>query len=278
MTPSPASAAAPVLVCTCAQARRLPEDELGTVLAHLLGSTRRVVVVPDLCGLAAGSEPLLHELAGTGARLDVVACRERAVRALFAAAGVTGTASCVVVHDLVDQGADAVLDALPDVERARTPAYDAALPDAEPGWVPWFPVIDRERCADCGQCASFCLFEVFSRGAHGHVTVAQPQNCKLNCPACARICPELAIIFPKHAQPPIDGAAVEDESGARRRAALQRELLLGGDLYAALAARRRRSGKPPLLDPAWREQALRERRECSAHTPPPDGDREPEQP
>ena len=33
--------------------------------------------------------------------------------------------------------------------------------------------------------------------AAGRVSVAQPDNCKPGCPACARVCPASAIIFPE---------------------------------------------------------------------------------
>src|SRR5207244_9290069 len=28
-------------------------------------------------------------------------------------------------------------------------------------WKPWFPVIDYDRCTNCMQCLSFCLFGVY---------------------------------------------------------------------------------------------------------------------
>ena len=28
-------------------------------------------------------------------------------------------------------------------------------------WKPWFPVIDYDRCTNCMQCLSFCLFDVY---------------------------------------------------------------------------------------------------------------------
>ena len=31
------------------------------------------------------------------------------------------------------------------------------------GWKPWFPVIDYDRCTNCMQCLSFCLFGVVSK-------------------------------------------------------------------------------------------------------------------
>ena len=35
----------------------------------------------------------------------------------------------------------------------------------------------------------------------------QPDNCRKGCPACSRVCPENAIIFPQHKTPAIAGAA-----------------------------------------------------------------------
>ena len=60
----------------------------------------------------------------------------------------------------------------------------------------WHPVIDRGRCVNCKQCMRFCLFGVYEFDAQFAVRVANPDNCKPGCPACARICPSSAIMFP----------------------------------------------------------------------------------
>jgi len=36
--------------------------------------------------------------------------------------------------------------------------------------------------------------------------VEQPDNCRQGCPACSRVCPENAIIFPQHKTPTIAGS------------------------------------------------------------------------
>jgi len=56
----------------------------------------------------------------------------------------------------------------------------------------------------------FCLFGVYS-SENGHIKVVKPENCKNNCPACARICPSRAIIFPKYDKSPINGGLDEEE-------------------------------------------------------------------
>jgi len=59
----------------------------------------------------------------------------------------------------------------------------------------WFPVIDYSRCKGCRQCMQFCLFGVYEVQS-GRVFAANPDNCKNGCPACSRICPHGAIMFP----------------------------------------------------------------------------------
>ena len=84
----------------------------------------------------------------------------------------------------------------------------------------------------------------------------RPANCKTNCPACARICPEAAIMFPKLEEAPINGAAIEDEAAVRGAVKVNVEKMLGDDPYAALAARSKRRR---LQRDGGSAQALRER-------------------
>jgi Pyruvate/2-oxoacid:ferredoxin oxidoreductase delta subunit len=134
-------------------------------------------------------------------------------------------------------------------------------PSSLPPWLPWFPVIDRARCTNCRQCLEFCLFGVYVV-ENGRVDVRQPQNCKPHCPACARICPHAAIIFPKHDEAPIDGAPIVNEDAERARARHDLHELLGDDIDAALAERRRRA-KSRLLDADKVRRAMEERARCS---------------
>jgi NAD-dependent dihydropyrimidine dehydrogenase PreA subunit len=66
----------------------------------------------------------------------------------------------------------------------------------EPAAARWYPVIDGERCETCGHCEQFCLFGVYDRDADQQVRVTRPDQCKAGCPACSRICPQGAIMFP----------------------------------------------------------------------------------
>lgn len=76
----------------------------------------------------------------------------------------------------------------------------------------WYPVIDFSRCTNCMECIDFCLFGVYGVDKADTILVEQPDNCRKGCPACSRVCPENAIIFPQHKTPTIAGAAVVAES------------------------------------------------------------------
>jgi NAD-dependent dihydropyrimidine dehydrogenase PreA subunit len=70
----------------------------------------------------------------------------------------------------------------------------------------WYPVVDYERCGQCMECLNFCLFGVFSVDESGMLRVEQPDACRDGCPACSRVCPMGAILFPEYNNPGIAGS------------------------------------------------------------------------
>ena len=105
------------------------------------------------------------------------------------------------------------------------------------GWKPWFPVIDYSRCTNCMQCLTFCLFDVYGVSGEKKIQVQKPTNCKTDCPACSRVCPEVAILFPKYKAGPINGDEVNAADLEREKMKVDISALLGGDIYAALRQR-----------------------------------------
>ncbi len=73
----------------------------------------------------------------------------------------------------------------------------------------WYPVIDFSRCTNCMECIDFCLFGVYGIDSVETIVVEQADNCRKGCPACSRVCPQNAIIFPQHKTPAIAGAPVD---------------------------------------------------------------------
>lgn len=79
----------------------------------------------------------------------------------------------------------------------------------------WYPVIDYSRCTNCMECIDFCLFGVYGVDRADTILVEQPDNCRKGCPACSRVCPENAIIFPQHKSPAIAGSADGEAGGLK---------------------------------------------------------------
>ena len=90
------------------------------------------------------------------------------------------------------------------------PRRDEGLPViGEAGERRWYPVIDYTRCTNCMECIDFCLFGVYGLDHKETILVENQDNCRRGCPACSRVCPENAIIFPEHKTPAIAGAPGE---------------------------------------------------------------------
>ena len=257
---------ATVLVCRCANTDFVPRADVDGLISRLRQAGCAVTAIDDLCGLIAQRDPLVKQFAscdeaGGAAGAAIVACFPRGVRALFAAAEAKLPEN-VDIHNLRTQSADEILHALSEEgceEVNGLPSNDATAnlnnqprtqseirnegsPKSEisSAWLPWFPTIDYSRCRHCRQCANFCLFGVYSID-DGKVKVARPASCKPLCPACARLCPHAAIIFPKYGSAPINGDEVTPENIGREHVG---EELLGsaaaqasGDLLETLRQR-----------------------------------------
>ena len=145
-----------------------------------------------------------------------------------------------------------------DAAREVREATGARTLDA---WKPWFPVIDFDRCTNCMQCLTFCLFDVYGVDAEQKITVQNQDNCKTDCPACSRVCPEVAILFPKYGKGPINGDVVREQDIQREAMKVDISTLLGGDLYGSLRTRQREARKRFSTE-RDESKALLERKRC----------------
>lgn len=248
-----------VIVCRCAYANTLPVGAVSAAEAAVQRAGCEAAVVADLCELAATQPERLRGLVGESASLIVLACRPRAVQWLLHRADLGAAAAAAQSIDLREADAETITRALPEGDGTAVTHLGTTG-----AWQPWFPVIDYDRCSTCKQCLNFCLFGVYEEDHAGRVTVAHPEQCKNQCPACARICPDVAIMFPKlpPEEAPLDGAAVTDEIEQTTRVQKDMTTLLGDDVYAALEARKQKR-QQRLLKREAREKAERERQHCA---------------
>lgn len=118
---------------------------------------------------------------------------------------------------------------------AEVPAHQQAFtPEAllAPAGRRWYPVIDYSRCTNCLECLDFCLFGVYGVDSLERIVTENQDQCKKGCPACSRVCPQQAIIFPEYKSPAIAGA----ETGAVTGLKIDLSRLFGGDIGDALGA------------------------------------------
>ena len=173
------------------------------------------------------------------------------------------------IHDIRDKSAETILDSINaslNKSRVGSPADGQTAPSAEQTaapkrWKPWFPVIDFDRCTNCMQCLSFCLFDVYGVTKEGKIQVQNQTNCKTDCPACSRVCPEVAILFPKYKAGPINGDEVNTDDVRREAMKVDISALLGGDIYSLLRDRSEKA-KSRFSKERDDDRALKERQRC----------------
>ena len=221
-----------ITLCACASRSFIDKEKVARLVTILQTAGKEVEVIPDLCEWIEQRSDRLTDIAAS----TVVACHSRALKALFDWAGQP-------TPHMLDMRANEVTTLLTELDLPT----DSACPTEQlvasrtllegipkkPGQDAWFPTIDKSRCINCGKCHDFCLFGVYTL-EEKKVVVKAPQNCKNNCPACARNCPTQAIIFPKYAQAPINGGEQSEEKAM----AIDTAALYNTALRERLAARR----------------------------------------
>lgn len=200
----------PITICACTSRSFIDKEKVSKIAATMKNEGYNVLIKADLCKKAMEASPdMLLMAAGV-----ILTCHPRAVRSQLNWLGLEATQ----IENIRDNSSDDILSrfgisylpARDSVEEETFRKQIEELP-VETGTDAWYPVIDKERCTECGKCHDFCLFGVYAK-ENKQVKVVQPQNCKNNCPACARMCPSKAIIFPKYEKSPINGGTAEEET------------------------------------------------------------------
>ena len=246
-----------ILFCNC-HARN---DSAGWAASSAMMTMHpewQYVTLKDLCGLCAMDPAKIAGLIDHANRVLLIACYPRAVNLLLQKAGVVELEKIRFFNLLAEDpsnlvpaiekfiGQEQEMNPSPGLSECVGEAPDnntsgqhvTVLEQSDPSWPAWYPVIDYSRCNHCGQCADFCLFGVYRKSAD-RVEVVNPANCKDNCPACARICPGVAIVFPKYAgEGAIGGSAGIDDRFEMQRLLHDTETILGNDIYKTLEQRK----------------------------------------
>lgn len=247
-----------ILYCKCDGNEQVDTETRDKIADFLAVSGLEYVEVADFCEQVASTAPLIEEL-NAKSSLAVIACFPRALEWLFYAAGIGIKDKNITFFNLREQDADTVINELKKLTDLQK-GQGKIIPKGK-DYFAWYPVIDYGRCTYCGQCLDFCLFGVYERSMDKKIKVVKPGKCKDKCPACSRICPHVAIMFPKLAEKPINGAPVEDTED-NPNIKVKVDDMLGDDIYTALAARKKRA-KKNLLKSQNQDKAEAERKKCS---------------
>ena len=222
------------IYCHCAYYDLTRPEVKSEVLDAIKAGGGEFEAVSDLCRMCAEGDPRLKRWAQADS-LRIFACYPRAVKWLFHAGGAPLRDERVEFINMRTGEVEEALSSLRAEQSIGTAPKEVQL-EKTGDWVPWFPVIDYERCQNCKQCFGFCLFGVYQLCDDETVEVRNPANCKTNCPACAKACPHSAIIFPKYGEEPVNGDEPDAPVSAEEAKANLGDLL-GGDIYDTIRKR-----------------------------------------
>ena len=59
----------------------------------------------------------------------------------------------------------------------------------------WYPMIDSEKCIECGACIDKCSHGVYDKEQAPTPVVTAPDDCVQGCHGCGNLCPAEAITY-----------------------------------------------------------------------------------
>jgi NAD-dependent dihydropyrimidine dehydrogenase PreA subunit len=224
-----------IILCNCGGNLFKAEDK-QEILSFVQQEHLSIVQISDLCSICTKQSEVIRDLVKDSEATLIIACYQRAVKLLLDIAGVPK--DNIQYANFLIQDKNSLIQEIKSFDQSGTNESSFTEIKSTSDWPAWFPVIDYARCTSCGQCADFCLFGVYEK-IDGKIVVVNPEGCKNNCPACARICPKTAIIFPKYEH---GGAIAGDEAinelEEQERQRKDIDAILGSEIYQALERRK----------------------------------------
>jgi NAD-dependent dihydropyrimidine dehydrogenase PreA subunit len=245
-----------IIFCNC-RGERISRERLFSLEKSLQSYSTEFIKLSDLCGISVLNKNKLPEIFNGAEKVLIIGCHSRSIKLMLEQADdniSVDSFQYINFLELTDEEILLKASEFSETDSLGSSFKEISVPEE---WPSWYPVIDYSRCSNCGQCADFCLFGVYEKGEN-KISVINPQQCKNNCPACARICPQTAIVFPKYKiGGAIGGSEDIDEISEQKRQTSDISLFLEGDIYNALEQRKHKR-KSIISDEAMKK-ALGER-------------------
>ena len=245
-----------IVFCKCG-GERISRERLFSLEKRLESYSTDLIILSDLCGIVTLNKEKLSGVFNGDEKVLIIGCNLRSIRLILEQADVNISGDLFQFINFLELSDEDVLVKASEFSESDSQVNSFKGISGPAEWPSWYPVIDYSRCTNCGQCADFCLFGVYEKGEN-KVRVINPQQCKNNCPACARICPQTAIVFPKYKiGGAIGGSEYIDEISEQKRQASDINLFLQGDIYNALEQRKHK--RKSIISDGAMKKALGER-------------------
>jgi len=250
-----------VVFCNCG-AKLIGTDRLEGISEFLKQAGHSYVEISDLCGYSVDRKSETRDLFLAADKFLIIACYPRAVKLLLQNCGIDHQALKLNFMNFRELSDDKIYDGISSYFAGSTEKGESYELRGNSEWPSWFPMIDSSRCNSCGQCADFCLFGVYKK-IDNKVVVVNPKGCKNNCPACGRICPQTAIVFPKYEHHgAIAGSDTIDEIAEQQRQNQDIDTILGSNIYKALEMRKAK--RQSIIRSTAMQQAIADREKALA--------------